>query len=153
MKRAESPRFGRNPGPVLVEYPAGPAQKAGADWNGLRASPAPLDGAVVNNAGAFGSDIAANLVLAEILHPLGDKIQRSEWSVDQFGYEYRTSVIKSGEKSGDRAQRHFRAGTQHSGKGEGNDLRYCRVNASLHNPEGPAWAVCSRTRPEIFLAA
>jgi UDP-N-acetylmuramate dehydrogenase len=38
------------------------------------------------------------LVLAEILHPLGDRIQRSESSVDQFDYEYRTSAIKSGVK-------------------------------------------------------
>jgi UDP-N-acetylmuramate dehydrogenase len=34
--------------------------------------------------------------VAEILHPVGDKIQRSEWSVDQLAYDYRTSVIKTG---------------------------------------------------------
>jgi UDP-N-acetylmuramate dehydrogenase len=71
-------------------------------WSGLEWAsgiPGTVGGAVVNNAGAFGSNVAENLVMAEILHPKGDRIQRSEWSVDQFGYDYRTSVIKSGEKS------------------------------------------------------
>ena len=70
-------------------------------WTGLEWSagiPGTVGGAVVNNAGAFGSCVAENLVMAEILHPAGDRIQRSEWSVDQFAYDYRTSVIKSGKK-------------------------------------------------------
>jgi len=70
-------------------------------WSGLEWAsgiPGTIGGAVVNNAGAFGSNMADNLLLAEILHPSGDKVQRSEWSVDQFGYDYRTSVIKSGLK-------------------------------------------------------
>jgi UDP-N-acetylmuramate dehydrogenase len=78
------------------------SRRAGAKgWSGLEWAsgvPGTIGGAVVNNAGAFGADIADNLVMAEILHPSGDKIQRSEWSVDQFGYQYRSSVIKSGEK-------------------------------------------------------
>ena len=70
-------------------------------WSGLEWAsgiPGSVGGAVVNNAGAYGSCVAEGLVVAEILHPVGDRIQRSEWSVDQFGYDYRTSVIKSGEK-------------------------------------------------------
>jgi len=54
---------------------------------------------VVNNAGAFGSNVAERLVMAEILHPSGKELQRSEWSVEHFAYDYRTSVIKSGEES------------------------------------------------------
>jgi UDP-N-acetylmuramate dehydrogenase len=81
----------------------GLSRRTGAKgWSGLEWAagiPGTVGGAVVNNAGAFGSNVANNLVLAEILHPSGDKIQRSEWSVDQFGYDYRTSVIKSGERS------------------------------------------------------
>ena len=81
----------------------GLSRRTGAKgWSGLEWAsgiPGTVGGAAVNNAGAFGANVADNLVLAEILHPLGDRIQRSEWSVDQFGYDYRTSVIKSGEKS------------------------------------------------------
>ena len=68
-------------------------------WTGLEWSagiPGTVGGAVVNNAGAFGSNVAENLEMAEILHPVGDKIQRSEWSVDQLAYDYRSSLIKSG---------------------------------------------------------
>lgn len=71
-------------------------------WAGLEWSagiPGTVGGAVVNNAGAFGSNVADNLVMAEILHPVGDRIQRSEWPADQFAYDYRTSVIKSGKKT------------------------------------------------------
>ena len=81
----------------------GLSRRTGAKgWSGLEWAsgiPGTVGGAVVNNAGAFGSNVAEKLVLAEILHPLEDRIQRSDWSVDQFGYDYRTSVIKSGEKS------------------------------------------------------
>ncbi len=72
---------------------------ASKGWTGLEWSagiPGTVGGAVVNNAGAFGSNVAENLEVAEILHPVGDKIQRSEWSVDQLAYDYRTSVIKAG---------------------------------------------------------
>lgn len=72
---------------------------ASKGWTGLEWSagiPGTVGGAVVNNAGAFGSNVAENLEVAEILHPVGDKIQRSEWSVDQLAYDYRTSVIKTG---------------------------------------------------------
>ena len=74
-------------------------QTAYKGWTGLEWSagiPGTVGGAVVNNAGAFGSNVAENLEVAEILHPVGDKIQRSEWSVHQLAYDYRTSVIKTG---------------------------------------------------------
>ena len=68
-------------------------------WSGLEWSsgiPGTVGGAVVNNAGAFGSNVAESLEVAEILHQVDDRIQRSMWSVDQLAYDYRTSVIKSG---------------------------------------------------------
>jgi UDP-N-acetylmuramate dehydrogenase len=74
---------------------------ASKGWSGLEWAsgiPGTVGGAVVNNAGAFGSNVAESLEMAEILHPSGDSIQRSAWSVEQFGYAYRSSVIKSGEK-------------------------------------------------------
>jgi UDP-N-acetylmuramate dehydrogenase len=70
---------------------------SGLEW--ASSIPGTVGGAVVNNAGAFGSNVAAALVMAEILHPVNDKLQRSEWSVENFAYDYRTSVIKSGKKS------------------------------------------------------
>ena len=70
---------------------------SGLEW--ASSIPGTVGGAVVNNAGAFGSNVAATLVMAEILHPVNDKLQRSEWSVENFAYDYRTSVIKSGNKS------------------------------------------------------
>ena len=80
----------------------GLSRRTGAKgWTGLEWAsgiPGTVGGAVINNAGAFGSNVAENLHLAEILHPVEDRIQRSEWSVDDFGYGYRTSVIKSGFK-------------------------------------------------------
>ncbi len=71
-------------------------------WSGLEwasSIPGTVGGAVVNNAGAFGSNMADSLVVAEILHPVKEELQRSEWSVKDFAYDYRSSVIKSGEKS------------------------------------------------------
>ena len=80
----------------------GLSRRTGAKgWSGLEWAsgiPGTVGGAVVNNAGAFGSSVAEKLILAEILHPVGDRIQHSQWMVDQFGYDYRASVIKSGEK-------------------------------------------------------
>jgi len=78
------------------------ARRAGAKgWSGLEWAagiPGTVGGAVVNNAGAFGSNVAEKLELANILQPIGDKVQRLDWSVDRFEYDYRKSVIKTGEK-------------------------------------------------------
>jgi UDP-N-acetylmuramate dehydrogenase len=54
--------------------------------------PGTIGGAVVNNAGAYGSDMAHNLVRAELLSPAGERIwQPLAW----FEYGYRTSRLKS----------------------------------------------------------
>jgi UDP-N-acetylmuramate dehydrogenase len=58
--------------------------------------PGSVGGAVYGNAGANGSDIHANLVMAEILHP---QKCREWWPIDQMGFSYRNSTLKS-EKSG-----------------------------------------------------
>jgi UDP-N-acetylmuramate dehydrogenase len=68
-------------------------------WSGLEwasSIPGTVGGAVVNNAGAFGSDVAADLEVAEILHQIEGKTKRSTWSAEDFEYDYRMSVIKSG---------------------------------------------------------
>jgi len=62
---------------------------AGLEW----AAPIPgtVGGAVYGNAGAHGADMASNLVLAEILHPIQGKVA---YSGDQMGYAYRSSTLK-----------------------------------------------------------
>jgi UDP-N-acetylmuramate dehydrogenase len=53
--------------------------------------PGTIGGAVVNNAGAYGSDMAHNLSRAELLAPTGERVwQPVEW----FEYGYRTSRLK-----------------------------------------------------------
>ena len=65
--------------------------------------PGTVGGAVVGNAGAHGSDMADNLVLAEILHRSGvtgpDGLRggdpsRETWMVDKLGFSYRSSTLK-----------------------------------------------------------
>ncbi len=62
---------------------------AGLEW--AVGVPGTIGGAVVNNAGAYGSDMAGNLARAELLSPVGDRIwQPVEW----FEYDYRQSRLK-----------------------------------------------------------
>jgi UDP-N-acetylmuramate dehydrogenase len=53
--------------------------------------PGTVGGAVVNNAGAYGSDMAASLIRAELLSPGGKCLWRA---VEWFEYGYRTSRLK-----------------------------------------------------------
>jgi len=53
--------------------------------------PGTIGGAVVNNAGAYGSDMAHSLVRAELLSPAGARVWQP---VDWFEYAYRTSRLK-----------------------------------------------------------
>jgi UDP-N-acetylmuramate dehydrogenase len=72
----------------------GPKGWSGLEW--AAAIPGTVGGAVVNNAGAFGSNVAASLEVADILQPIEGKLLRSQWSAVDFEYDYRSSVIKSG---------------------------------------------------------
>lgn len=67
---------------------------AGLEW--AATVPGTIGGAVYGNAGAFGGDMAGNLIWAELLTENG----RERFTVDQMGYGYRTSVLKRGEKEG-----------------------------------------------------
>ena len=64
---------------------------AGLEW--AAAVPGTVGGAVYGNAGAFGGDVSGDLISAELLTMEG----KETFTVDQFGYGYRTSVLKRGE--------------------------------------------------------
>ena len=64
---------------------------AGLEW--AATVPGTVGGAVYGNAGAFGGDVAGNLISAELLTENG----KEALVVEQFGYGYRTSVLKRGE--------------------------------------------------------
>jgi UDP-N-acetylmuramate dehydrogenase len=62
---------------------------SGLEW--AATIPGTVGGAVYGNAGAHGSDMAHQLVLAEILHR---KKGRESWSAEQMAMEYRASALK-----------------------------------------------------------
>ena len=64
---------------------------SGLEW--AATVPGTIGGAVYGNAGAFGGDMAANLIAAELLTEDG----RETFTAEQMGYGYRTSVLKRGE--------------------------------------------------------
>lgn len=64
---------------------------SGIEW--AATVPGTIGGAVYGNAGAFGGDMAGNLISALLLTENGKEI----FMVEQMGYGYRTSVLKRGE--------------------------------------------------------
>jgi len=60
----------------------------GLEW--AATVPGTVGGAVYGNAGAFGGDIAGNLIVAELLTGRG----REVWPVEKMEYGYRTSALK-----------------------------------------------------------
>ncbi len=62
---------------------------SGLEW--AATVPGTVGGAVFGNAGAHGGDMAGNLLLAEILHPLTGK---EDWTVERMQYAYRASALK-----------------------------------------------------------
>ena len=62
---------------------------AGFEWaSGI---PGTIGGAVYGNAGAFGGEMAGNLVSVELIQP---KLGRQVWPVEKMEYGYRTSLLK-----------------------------------------------------------
>ncbi len=62
----------------------------GLEW--AATVPGTIGGAVYGNAGAFGGDMAGNLIWAELLTENG----REKFTAQQLGYGYRTSALKRG---------------------------------------------------------
>ena len=73
---------------------------AGLEW--AAGIPGTLGGAVVGNAGAHGSDIAGNLLMAEILQPCHAErseasdieTSRESWPPEKMAFSYRSSLLK-----------------------------------------------------------
>ena len=62
---------------------------SGLEW--AAALPGSLGGAIFGNTGAFGGDMAGNVVSVEVLHR---ERGRETWPVEKMGYGYRTSILK-----------------------------------------------------------
>lgn len=71
---------------------------SGLEW--AAGIPGTVGGAIYGNAGAHGSDMSSNLLMAKILHLIqtndGEQheILQEEWSAETFEYTYRSSSIK-----------------------------------------------------------
>jgi UDP-N-acetylmuramate dehydrogenase len=83
---------------------------SGLEW--AAGVPGTVGGAVFGNAGAHGSDVAASLQMAEILHYTEQGVLRESWPVERFEYEYRASVLKKNQMNAVilTAQFHMRPG-------------------------------------------
>jgi UDP-N-acetylmuramate dehydrogenase len=66
---------------------------SGLEW--AATIPGTLGGAVYGNAGAYGSDMSKNLLLANILHRGG----KESLTLEQMGYSYRSSALKRAKSS------------------------------------------------------
>lgn len=66
----------------------------GLEW--AATVPGTVGGAVYGNAGAFGGDVAHDLIHAEVLTESG----LETWPVEKFGYGYRSSILKRNEVRG-----------------------------------------------------
>jgi UDP-N-acetylmuramate dehydrogenase len=64
---------------------------SGVEW--AATVPGTIGGAVYGNAGAFGGEMADNLITTELLTQQG----RETYTIEQMGYTYRASVLKRGE--------------------------------------------------------
>ncbi len=62
---------------------------AGFEW--AAAIPGSLGGAIYGNAGAFGGEMAGNLISVELYHR---QLGRQTWPVSKLEYGYRTSLLK-----------------------------------------------------------
>lgn len=73
----------------VISRQAATKELGGFEW--AAGIPGTIGGAVVGNAGAHGGEIAADLVVAEILQHNGT---RELWTAEKLEFEYRSSILK-----------------------------------------------------------
>ena len=88
---AASPRVAAECGATLndIAHRAARAGFTGLEW--AASVPGTLGGAVYGNAGAFGGDMAGNLISLDLVHR---QAGRQTWSKERLAYGYRTSLLK-----------------------------------------------------------
>jgi UDP-N-acetylmuramate dehydrogenase len=93
FQSGDQPRVRAESGATFSQLAQRAATKgfAGLEW--AATVPGTVGGAVYGNAGAFGGDVAHQLISAELLTAQG----RITWPVEKFEYGYRTSVLKRAE--------------------------------------------------------
>jgi UDP-N-acetylmuramate dehydrogenase len=101
LNRARAVEFREGPEPSIwaesgvvfsnLAHRAAAKGLSGLEW--AATVPGTLGGAVYGNAGAFGGDMARDLLRAEVLTESG----REWWPVERLGYGYRTSMLKRAE--------------------------------------------------------
>lgn len=101
LNRAKAVEFRPGPEPVLwaesgvifsnLAHRAAVKGFSGLEW--AATVPGTLGGAVYGNAGAFGGDMARDLLRADVQL----ETKRAWWPVDALGYDYRSSVFKRDE--------------------------------------------------------
>ncbi|MCG2784414.1 MAG: UDP-N-acetylmuramate dehydrogenase [Anaerolineae bacterium] len=101
LNRAKAVEFRAGPEPVLwaesgvifsnLAHRAAVKGFSGLEW--AATVPGTLGGAVYGNAGAFGGDMARDLLRADVQL----ETERAWWPVDALGYDYRSSVFKRDE--------------------------------------------------------
>jgi len=104
LNRAKETRFFPGAAPRLVAetgvvfanlaHRAAAQGLGGLEW--AASVPGTVGGAVYGNAGAFGGDVARDLLSARVLTPQGEKT----FSAQELGYGYRASIFKRGEIQG-----------------------------------------------------
>jgi UDP-N-acetylmuramate dehydrogenase len=100
LNRAKAVHFERGKQPLVhcesgavisnLSHRAAALGLSGLEW--AATVPGTVGGAVYGNAGAFGGDMAASLLRAEVINPGG----RAWWTVADMDYGYRTSSLKRG---------------------------------------------------------
>lgn len=89
--RAEPPAVEAESGATLndLAHRAARLGLAGLEW--AATVPGSLGGAVYGNAGAFGGDMAGNLISIDLVHR---QAGRQTWAREKLAYGYRTSLLK-----------------------------------------------------------